>query len=189
MNGSADTGSGEPRPGDEPRPGGDAPRAARIATAGAPDPRDLDGTFSHVATVAIRFADTDAMGHVNNAIYLTFVETARAEWWMAATGEPLEREPGRSDGLILAEAEIGYRAPLFFGDVVTVETRAGRLGRTSLRVDHRLTAARTGAEPRLAAICRTVMVRYDYEAERPVPWPTALVARIEAFEGRPLRSG
>jgi acyl-CoA thioester hydrolase len=137
--------------------------------------------------VAVRFADTDAMGHVNNAVYLTFIEAARVDWWEVATGEPLEREPGRPEGLILAEAEIAFRAPVFFGEVVTVETRATRLGRTSLAVEHRMTAARPSESPRLAAICRSVIVRYDYESERPTVWPEALVARIEAFEGRPLR--
>ena len=105
-----------------------------------------------------------------------------------ATGEPLEREPGRPEGLILAEAEIAFRAPVFFGESVTVETRATRLGQTSMAVEHRMTAARPSGVPRLAAICRSVIVRYDYESERPIGWPEWLVAKIEAFEGRRLRS-
>jgi acyl-CoA thioester hydrolase len=164
-----------------------APRS-RIETSGSPDPRDLDGDFGHRLSVPVRFADTDAMAHVNNATYLTYCEAARIAWWTEITGEALEREPGRRDGLILAEAEIGFRSPVKFGESVTVESRATRIGRTSLALEHRLTARANDEGPRVVAICRSVLVRYDYEAERPVPWPDAFVAAIEAFEGRRLRS-
>ena len=164
-----------------------APRD-RVLVGGPPDPRDLPGDFGHRSTVVVRFADTDAMGHVNNAAYLTYVELARIEWWLAATDEPLEREPGRDHGLILAEAEVAFRAPVFFGETVVVETRPGRLGRTSLALEHRLTASRPGGPVRLVATCRSVLVRYDYVTERAVPWPAELIARVEAFEGPLARS-
>jgi acyl-CoA thioester hydrolase len=160
---------------------------ARVETAGPPDPRDLDGDFGHRIEVLVRFSDTDAMAHVNNATYLTYVEVARIDWWIAVTGESLEREPGRSEGLILAEAEIAFRSPVVFGETVTIETRPTRIGRTSLGLDHRVTAAGPGGPARLAAVCRSVLVRYDYDAEAPVPWPERYVRAIEADEGRRLR--
>ena len=164
-----------------------APRD-RVGVAGQRDSRDLDGDFGHRASAIVRFADTDAMGHVNNAAYLTYVELARIEWWMATTGEALEREPGRDQGLILAEADVAFRSPVFFGETVVIETRPRRLGRTSLDLEHRLTASRPAGPVRLVATCRSVVVRYDYTAERAVPWPPELVDRIEAFEGHLERS-
>ena len=160
----------------------------RVDVDGTQDPRDLDGGFVHRSSVVVRFADTDAMGHVNNAAYLTYVELARIEWWTSRTGEALEREEGRDQGLILAEAEIAFRAPVFFGETVVVETRPGRLGRTSLGVEHRLTASRAGGPIRLVATCRSVLVRYDYAAEAAVPWPAELIARVETREGPLPRS-
>lgn len=160
----------------------------RIDVDGPPDPRDLAGDFVHRASVVVRFADTDAMGHVNNAAYLTYVELARIDWWTARTGEALEREEGRDQGLILAEAEIAFRSPVFFGETVVVETRPGRLGRTSLGVEHRLTASRAGGPIRLVATCRSVLVRYDYASERPVAWRAELIERIEAIDGPLPRS-
>lgn len=160
----------------------------RLETAGPADPRDLAGDFGHRVAVRVRFADTDAMAHVNNATYLTYVEVARIDWWTAITGEALEREPGRRDGLILAEAETAFRSPVVYGETVTIETRATRIGRTSLALEHRLTAAATAGSPaRLVATCRSVLVRYDYEAAAPTAWPERFVAAIEAFEGRRLR--
>jgi acyl-CoA thioester hydrolase len=154
---------------------------------GAEDPRDLPGTFAHRDTVEVRFADTDAMGHVNNAAYLTYIEAARVRWWADITGEPIIRDPGRAESLILAEADVAFRAPIFFGDNVVVETRTTRIGRSSLDVEHRLTATSPGERPRLAATCHSVIVRYDYVQERPVGFAPETVEAIERAEGRRLR--
>jgi acyl-CoA thioester hydrolase len=152
------------------------------------DPRDLPGAFRHRHRLEVRFGDTDAMGHVNNAVYLTYVEAARVAWWADVAGEPIIREPDRAESLILAEAEIAFRAPIFFGETVVVETRATGFGRSSVRVEHRITASRDGETSRLVATCRSVIVRYDYEQERPVPFTDEVVERVERFEGRSLRS-
>lgn len=165
----------------------DVPAARRVATDGPADPRDLTGDFGHRHASEVRFADTDAMGHVNNATYLTYVESARVAWWRAVTGEPIQREPGRAEGLILADAVIAFRSPVFHGEVVTVETRVARIGRTSVAMEHRLTAAGPDGASRLAATCRSTIVRYDYVTERPTPLSTELIERIEAFEGHGLR--
>jgi acyl-CoA thioester hydrolase len=159
----------------------------RVATAGPPDQRDLPGDFGHRRAVEVRFADTDAMGHVNNAVYLTFAEAARVAWWADVTGETIVREGDRNQGLILAEAEVAFRSPVLFGEVVVVETRATRIGRTSVAVEHRLTAGPPDGPARVVAVIRSVIVRYDYPAESPVAWAPDIVARIEAFEGRSLR--
>jgi acyl-CoA thioester hydrolase len=159
---------------------------SRVAL-GVEDPRDLPGDFGHRHAVEVRFGDTDAMGHVNNAVYLTYIETARVAWWAEITGEPIIRDPGRSESLILAEADVAFRAPIFFGDAVVVETRATRIGRSSVHVEHRLTAASDGQRPRLAATCSSVIVRYDYVHERPVPFSAETIDRIERSEGTSLR--
>ncbi len=155
------------------------------------DARDIDGDFAHSRTVEVRFADTDAMGHVNNAAYLTYAEIARAAYYEEATGEQLHLGVhGAIEGMILAELRMTYRSPAFFGEFVTVETRIDRIGRTSYAMVHRLSApeSRYGST-RLVAIADSVLVSYDYSAERPIPVPSALIDAIEAFEGRRLRDG
>ncbi len=154
------------------------------------DARDIDGDFAHARDVEVRFADTDAMGHVNNAAYLTYAEIARAAYYEAATGEQMDLGVhGAIEGMILAELRMTYRSPAFFGEYVTVETRIERIGRTSYGMVHRLTAPESRYGPcRLVAIADSVLVAYDYSAERPIPVPPALIAAIEAFEGRRLRN-
>jgi acyl-CoA thioester hydrolase len=151
------------------------------------DPRDLPGPYRHRVEIVVRFADTDAMGHVNNAIYLTYCEVARIRYWTEVTGEPIRLGTEGAESLILAEARITYRAPAFHGEVVTVESRAVRIGRSSFTLDHRLLAAVPGETPRLVAVSESVLVRYDYATARPVALAPAHVRAIEAFEGRTLR--
>ena len=153
------------------------------------DPRDLTGPFNHRLTIEVRFADTDAMGHVNNATYLTYCEIARIKYWTDVTGVPIDHRITGLESLILAEARITYRAPAFHGETVTVETRAARVGRTSFHLEHRLTASAPGGEPRLVAVSDSVLVRYDYAAARPVPLSAEHIRAMEAFEGRTLTGG
>ena len=135
----------------------------------------------------VRFADTDAMRHVNNAKYLTYCEIARIRYWTDVTGEGFAPGSEGEESLILAEARITYRAQAFYGETVTIQTRATRIGRTSFTLEHRLTAALPGDEPRLVAVGESVLVRYDYATQLPTPLSDDLVAALEGFEGRPLR--
>jgi acyl-CoA thioester hydrolase len=158
---------------------------SRIAT--PDDARDLPGDFAHRREIQVRFADTDAMGHVNNAVYLTYCEIARISYWTDVTGDPVHLGTAGAESLILAEARISYRAPAFHGENVTVESRAVRIGRSSFSLEHRLTACVPGGAPRLVATSESVLVRYDYAREASVALSDAFVATIERFEGRPLR--
>jgi acyl-CoA thioester hydrolase len=137
--------------------------------------------------IPVRFSDTDAMGHVNNAKYLTYCEIARIRYWTDVTGEPITLGTDRAESLILAEARITYRSPSFHGEIVTIQTRATRIGRSSFTLEHRLLASQPGTEPRLIAVSESILVRYDYATDAPVPLTEAHVAAIEAFEGRRLR--
>ncbi|MHB8890842.1 MAG: acyl-CoA thioesterase [Candidatus Limnocylindrales bacterium] len=163
------------------------PSHARVEVSA--DPRDLPGTFPHRYVVETRFGDTDAMGHVNNSRFLTFCESARIAYWEMATGEPFGLVThGAEESLILAEVRVTYRSPSYFGEVLTVESRLGRVGRTSFTLDHRITAAGSArGRARLVATAEDVLVLYDYATERPRPIPDDVVARLEAYEGRSLR--
>jgi acyl-CoA thioester hydrolase len=160
---------------------------ASHAVPSEPDPRDLAGPFRHRVEIVVRFADTDAMGHVNNAKYLTYCEIARIQYWTEITGEPIALGTEGAESLILAEARITYRAPAFHGEIVTVETRATRIGRSSFVLEHRLLAAVPGAQPRLVALSESILVRYDYASARPVALSVAHIDAIETFEDRSLR--
>jgi acyl-CoA thioester hydrolase len=152
-----------------------------------PDPRDIAGDFAHTHEIAVRLADTDAMGHVNNAFYLTYVEIARIAYYEEVVGRPLPLGAhGADEGMILAEIRMTYRSPAFYGETLTVETRVERIGRTSFGMTHRITAPETRyGHGRLVAVADSTLVSYDYVAEAPIPVPDewrAAMSRRESQE-------
>ena len=136
----------------------------------------MTDAYRHRTPVQVRFRDTDAFGHVNNAVFFSYVELARVRYLL----DVLEPET-RFDRLplILARAAVDFRSPIMFGADVTVDTRVERIGRTSFAMSHRMTA-----DGRHAADVESVLVAYDYAAERPIQVPEEWRARIGAFEGR-----
>ena len=152
------------------------------------DSRDIAGDFAHRHLVEVRLADTDAMGHVNNANYLTYVEIARVAYYERVTGNLLPiGVHGAEEGMILAEIRMTYRNPAFFGETLTIESRIERIGRTSFGMAHRITAPESRvAKARLIAVADSTLVAYDYQQECPIPVPDEWRAAMEAFEGRPF---
>jgi len=105
----------------------------------------------------VRFRDLDGMGHVNNAVFSTYLEQARLAWFGTSDTLPL------SD-VILARTEIDFRSPVAVGETVEIGVRASRLGTKSFELEYELQAG-----GRLVAEAKSVLVGYDYEAGASVP--------------------
>jgi acyl-CoA thioester hydrolase len=121
--------------------------------------------------VDVRFRDLDALGHVNNAVYLTYLESARIAWWMHVTGR---NDLGALD-MILARVELDYRAPVGYGESLEVGVRCASVRRSSLTVESVIAG---GA--RVVAESRKVLVHYDYAAGRSRPLPEELRQKLLA---------
>ena len=130
--------------------------------------------FPVVVPIQVRFRDLDALGHVNNAVYLTYLEVARAAYFSR-----LEPDWVGKGHFILARAEVDFLRPILLQDPVEVGVRVVRLGRSSFDMEYLLLAA--GEE---AARGKTVQVWL--EGGRPAPLPQEVRARIAELEGRPL---
>jgi acyl-CoA thioester hydrolase len=124
--------------------------------------------------LSVRFRDCDAMGHVNHAVYFTYLEQCRLTFWREATGAPHPHAR-----VIIARAECDYRAPAHFGDEVEVRMRVGAIGRSSFTLEYEIALAGGG---RLVASAATVMVSYDYDAAAAVPLPDATRALLERLQ-------
>ena len=121
-----------------------------------------DRPFRFTHAVDVRFRDLDALGHVNNAVYLTYFESARMAWWMHLT----HRTDLRRMDMILARAEVDFRSPAAYAEVLDVGVRCASIGRSSFVVEQAITERRTR---RLVAEARKVLVHYDYAAGRSMP--------------------
>jgi acyl-CoA thioester hydrolase len=131
--------------------------------------------FPYIITVEVAFRDLDAMGHVNNAVYLSYLETARIKFLIELLGL---NGPGDMP-LIMAEAQVSYKAPAFFGEQLTIGTGVSRFGIKSFDMVYRI----TGGDGRLVVLAKTVQVAYDYAAGATVAVPDSLKARVQAFQG------
>jgi acyl-CoA thioester hydrolase len=124
--------------------------------------------FRHRVTV--RFRDCDPLGHVNHAVYLTYLEQARFTLWRRQI-DFVVRSPGgqreaSGPSLILARAEVDYRAQARYGDELEVRLSLDAIGRTSFTYSYEVVDVPTG---RTVATAKTVLVRFDYALETPVP--------------------
>ena len=120
----------------------------------------MTNDFAHVEQV--RFRDLDPMGHVNNAVFLTYIEQARVAFFA---------EAGAATGLedmtmIVARVEIDFRAPVRLGQEVEVTVRAARFGTKSFDFEYELTV-----DGEIVAEAKSVQVAYDYGRREPVAIP------------------
>jgi acyl-CoA thioester hydrolase len=148
----------------------------------------VGGTFRYEHQVEVRFGDTDALGHVNNAVYLSYFEAARAGYYAAVTGATFGTgETAAERTFLIAEAHVVYRAPAFFGERLLVGCRFDWVGRSSFGLAYRVRAEASAlASARLVADGATVQVFYDLRRGRPMRAPADLLAEFERFEGQPI---
>jgi acyl-CoA thioester hydrolase len=120
--------------------------------------------FTFVHREAVRFSDLDGMGHVNNAVFSTYLEQARLAWF-AANELGTDEEMALRD-VILARTEIDFRSPLQYGETVEIGVRPSRLGTKSFELEHAL-----HSDGRVVAEAKCVLVGYDYERAQSAPIP------------------
>jgi acyl-CoA thioester hydrolase len=131
--------------------------------------------FKYSCPIEVRFRDCDPMGHVNNAVYPTYLEVARFAYWRDVCGG---RNWGEI-GFIMARIEFDYKAPVEQGDTVHVRLGITKIGRTSFDFEYEL----VDQHDRLVGTARTVQVMYDYAMKKPVPVPDAFRQQVAGFEG------
>lgn len=129
--------------------------------------------FNFHSPLVQRWSDTDAIGHVNNANYLTYFEEARVAYL-----EKMLAWDWNKWGILLAKAVVDYKLPLYYEDKAIIHTRISRIGTKSFDMDYAIvvngdTVKATGT---------TVLVFFDYKANLSLPIPDELRKTIEKVE-------
>lgn len=140
--------------------------------------------FKFSIVLPVRFADMDAMGHVNNATYLTYFEEARMMYYLNLFHVDLS-EAARSLPFILAEATVKFKAPVYAAQNLRVFVRVSEIRKRSFQMDYRIVNAET---QQLVAEGATVQVTYDYEKRMTIPVPEQLKKKILEFEHHTIQS-
>jgi acyl-CoA thioester hydrolase len=124
--------------------------------------------MSHfVHRLEVRFRDCDPMGHVNNAVYLTYLEQARFHHWRSLWGFGTPQLPTGRPGVILARVECDYKRPATYGETLDVRLTIAEIGRSSFKYEYEI----VDAEGRTVAVAKTVQVMFDYSEGKPVAIP------------------
>jgi acyl-CoA thioester hydrolase len=133
--------------------------------------------FVHVERV--RFGDLDAMRHLNNVVFLRYFETARIAYLRHLIPSHDPSSPEADDfGVIFAECQINYRAPVHFDEQVAVTCSVADVRRSSFRVPFVMHVG-----DRLVAEGSGVLVGFDYAAQKAGPLPDGIRQRLEDEAG------
>lgn len=141
---------------------------AKVPPATSPSKEQrVPSVFEH--HVSVRWRDTDALGHVNNAVYLTYLEEARDAFYLQALGDPI---------YVVVRLEIDFRNEVRHDDrTVRVQIAVERLGKTSLTTRETLRTV----DGKVAAEARVITVRWDQEVRAAVPFSDEQRARLAQF--------
>jgi acyl-CoA thioester hydrolase len=140
-----------------------------------------DFRFYH--PIEVRYGDLDPQGHLNNAKYLTFMEQTRVEYFLK-----LGLWDGNSFmniGIILADAQVTFKAPILYTNEVRVGMRVSKIGNKSITMKYCVEEEKTGM---LFAIGTSVAVTYDYHLSQTVPVSNQWRQVISEFEGENFSS-
>ena len=133
--------------------------------------------FRFNALVEVRFRDLDALGHVNNAVYLTYFEIARTHYWKNLFGLP---RAAQNWGFVMVRTECNYRSPAILGETIKISARILSIKNSSFSFEYRLVENQTG---RLIAEGLSIQVCYNQKTGKTIYVPKEIRKKIHNFEG------
>lgn len=121
--------------------------------------------YHYKSPISVRFADIDAFGHVNNAIYLTYFEMARTAYW-----EKIVEWDWSSVGIIIRRSVVEYLKPITLADEVYAYVKTSKIGNSSFELDYIL-VRKIDDKEEICTTGQTLCVTFDYKAGKSVSIP------------------
>lgn len=131
--------------------------------------------FSFLLRLPVRWGDMDSIGHVNNAKFFTYDESARLDYFGALMKD--DAKFWKDYGLILAHIEADFIQQVKCPATLDIGFRISKLGGKSLQ-----TLGGMFLGDQLVAVTRAVVVWFDYRVNKTLPLPDDVKAKIRAFE-------
>lgn len=132
--------------------------------------------FRFKIPIDIRWSDMDELGHVNNAVYLTYFEQARVYYFQDSC-----QWNWKETGVILANAHIDFLRPVIFPNPTFIHLRTSKIGNKSFELQYLITSEIKGRE-KLATTGSTTLVMFDYHKQVSIPMPDYLKEKIRSYE-------
>jgi acyl-CoA thioester hydrolase len=117
--------------------------------------------------VIVRFRDLDALGHVNYAVYLSYLEDALNVLWCEALQAVGQRFDPKNPGIVSVRTEVDYRASALCSQTLGVDVWVSRIGNTSFTAAYCIFDKQTGKL--LVEANTTQVVTIKGEEERRMP--------------------
>lgn len=135
----------------------------------------------HIITIPIAWGDMDALGHVNNALYFRYMESARVAFLIHLGIDRLANDAGPCDhgtpGVILQSVQARFRRPVEYPDTLTISSFVTDIATDRFTLAHEMTSTKLNE---VACLGSGVIVAYDYarrtKTELTAPWRLALDA-------------
>lgn len=127
---------------------------------------EIKSQFRYKTNIEIRFCDIDLFGHVNNAVYLTYFEQARSNYW----NEVIKWNWDKT-GIILAKAEVNFIKPITLNDTLTAYVKTSKIGNSSWDLEYALFTSTKNGDEFLNTTGKTIQVAIDYNLNKSVPIP------------------
>lgn len=134
--------------------------------------------YTYYFPITVRYSDLDPQEHVNNAVYLSYLESARLGYYQAVGIWDAEKRV--KTGMVVARIEIDYLAPITLGQSIQVGLRLERMGNKSLTFAFLIESVSKG---KALARGTSVMVAYDNQTQRSVPISKNWRKKFNLFEG------
>ena len=133
----------------------------------------------HVIQLPVLWGDMDAFKHVNNTAHIRWFESSRVSF--LEDSKLVELMKAEKFGPILVSISCNYKKQLKYPDTVHIGSNVSKIGRTSMVIDHRIVSEQNEY---IAAEGQSVIVIFDYQAQRPVRIPEEVKQAVSEFEKR-----
>ncbi len=139
-------------------------------------------TFRHTTPVQIRFNDIDMLGHLNNSVYMEFMDIAKASYFTAVMPQRID---WKRINVVIVNINCDFYAPTYFHEPIEVQTAVVSVSERSFRIEQRIINSKTGE---VKCIGHTVMAGFDMATAQSAPIADEWVKALTAFEQRPLKA-
>jgi acyl-CoA thioester hydrolase len=138
---------------------------------------DLLQEYPVVIELPVQWGDQDALGHVNNVVFFRWWESSRIAY--AEQIDLLGTDRSERFGTVLASMKCDFREQLLYPNTVAIGARIGRVGNSSIHIQHRLVSRKTNT---VAAEALSVMVSFDFETQSSCPISSEIRSAIRHLE-------